>query len=193
MKARSRLQQRYDHRLRDLVRRTGDVSIATDLGAPRSTARAWLAAAPTVVVSLELADFTESELRQEILKLRQRVDKLAALLRLALALVHASGFSLSRERLPDGPTKLRMLRAVDRARKCLPLRGILRFLHLSPSRFHAWRRRQTACALDDQASCPRTSAASSTARRRGSSSPCSCGSAGPRCTIAATTARASIT
>ena len=30
-------------------------------------------------------------------------------------------------------------------------------LGLSPSRFQAWRRRQTACALDDQPSCPRTS------------------------------------
>ncbi|HZM93548.1 MAG TPA: hypothetical protein VFB92_09010, partial [Vicinamibacterales bacterium] len=34
-----RAQQRYDHRLRDLVRGTGDVTIATDLGVPRSTAR----------------------------------------------------------------------------------------------------------------------------------------------------------
>jgi hypothetical protein len=30
---------RYDHRLRDLVRHTGDVTIATDPGVPRSTAR----------------------------------------------------------------------------------------------------------------------------------------------------------
>src|ERR1700676_3277809 len=29
------VQQRYDHRLRDLVQRTGDVTVATDLGAPR--------------------------------------------------------------------------------------------------------------------------------------------------------------
>jgi putative transposase len=39
----------------------------------------------------------------------------------------------------------------------MPLRGILRFLQLSPSRFHAWRRRQRACVLEDQASCPRSS------------------------------------
>jgi hypothetical protein len=44
----SRPQQRYDHRLRDLVQRTGDLTIATDLGVPRSTARGWLGA-PTVV------------------------------------------------------------------------------------------------------------------------------------------------
>ncbi len=49
----ARLPQRYDHRLRDLVQRTGDVTIATDLGVPRSTARGWLGKAPKVVVSLD--------------------------------------------------------------------------------------------------------------------------------------------
>ena len=38
----ARPQQRYDHRLRHLVQRTGDVTVATDLGVPRSTARGWL-------------------------------------------------------------------------------------------------------------------------------------------------------
>ena len=35
--------QRYDHRLRHLVQRTGDVTLAMDLGVPRSTARRSLA------------------------------------------------------------------------------------------------------------------------------------------------------
>jgi hypothetical protein len=39
MTRRARPQQRYDHRLRDLVRQTGDVTLATDLGVPRSTGR----------------------------------------------------------------------------------------------------------------------------------------------------------
>ena len=64
---------------------------------------------------------------------------------------------MSGERLPDGPDKLRILRAIDQARACIPLRALLRLLRLSPSRFHAWRRRHTVCALDDQSSCPRTS------------------------------------
>ncbi len=153
----ARPQQRYDHRLRNLVQRTGDVTVATDLGVPRSTARGWRRAAPTVVVCLDVVDLTEPELRQEILKLRRRVQKLAALLRLALALLRTSGFSLTGERLPDGRAKTRILRAADRAHEYLPLRAILRFLRVSPSRFHAWRRRQSACALDDQSSCPRTS------------------------------------
>src|SRR5438128_9341062 len=38
----ARVQQRSDHRLRNLVQRTGDVTIATDLGVPRSTAP-WVA------------------------------------------------------------------------------------------------------------------------------------------------------
>ena len=137
----ARPQQRYDHRLRNLVQRTGDVTVAIDLGVPRSTVRGWLGA-PMVVVSLDDADLTEIELRQEVLKLRRRVQKLTALLRLVLALLRTSGFRLTGARLPDGPAKLRILRAVDRAREHLPLRAVLRFLRLSPSRFHAWRRRQ---------------------------------------------------
>ena len=151
-----RPQQRYDHRLRHLVQRTGDVTIATDLGVPRSTARGWLVSAPTVVVCLDVANLTEPELRQEVLKLRRRVQKLRALLRLALALLRTSGFTLTGVRLPDGGAKMRILRAADRAREYLPLRAVLRFLDVSPSRFHAWHR-QTACALNDQSSCPRTS------------------------------------
>ena len=156
MPSTARPQQRYDHRFRDLVRRTRNVTLATDHGVPRSTARGWLRRAPEIIVSLDVAALTEAELRQEILRLRRRVQKLAALLRLVLAVHRASGFTLSRERLPDGRAKRQILRAVDRARACIPLRALLGLLRLSPSRFHAWQR-QDACALDDQSSCPRTS------------------------------------
>ena len=152
-----RPQQRYDHRLRALVQRTGDVTLATALGVPRSTARGWLGQAPTVVVSFDVTDLRPSELQHEVLKLRRRVKKLTALLRLALALRRSSGVTLTHARLPDGHAKIRILRAVDRARPFVPLRALLRFLRLSPSRFHAWRQLQHACALDDQSSCPHTS------------------------------------
>jgi hypothetical protein len=119
--------RRYDHRLRNLVERTSDVSVATDLGVPRSTARGWRGGTPTVVVGLDVADLTEPELRQEVLQLRRRVQKLTALLRLALALLQTSGFRLTGARLPNGRAKMRILRAVDGARDCLPLRTVLRF------------------------------------------------------------------
>jgi putative transposase len=150
-------QQRYDHRLRDLVRRTGDVTIATDLGIPRSTARGWLAKAPNAVVSLDVTNLNAFELQQEILVLRRRVKKLRALLRLALALRRSSGFALTHQRLPEGRAKIRVLRAVECARAFVSLQALLRFLRLSPTRFHAWRRRPDACALEDQSSCPHTS------------------------------------
>jgi hypothetical protein len=115
-------------------------------------------AAQTVVVCLDVADFTEPELRHEVLKLLRRVRRLTALLRLALALLRTSGSSLTEARLPDGRAKMRIQRAVDQAREYLSrLQGVLRSLRVSPSRFHAWRRRQSACVLDDQSSWPRTS------------------------------------
>src|SRR5262249_9241861 len=150
-----RPQQRYDHRLCDLVHNTGDVTIATNLGVPRSTAPGWLRKAPRVPGRMEVHNL--EELQQEILELRRRVKKLTALLRLALALLRSSGFSLAHGRLPDGRDKARIVRAVDRARGVVPLRTLLRFLRLSQSRFHAWRRLQHACALDDHPSCPHTS------------------------------------
>jgi hypothetical protein len=108
MPATARLQRRYDHRLRHLVQRTGDVAVATDRGVPASTARGWLSPARTVVVCLDVAELAEPELRQGVLKLRRRVQKLRALLRLALAMLRTSGFRLTGARLPDGRAKLRI-------------------------------------------------------------------------------------
>ena len=122
-----RPQKRYDHRLRELVRGTGNVTIATDLGVPRSTARGWLRETPKVVVRLNATNLTASELQQEIVALRRRVRKLTALLRLALALLRSSGFTLAHKRLRDGRDKTRIVRAVDRAREFVPLRALLRF------------------------------------------------------------------
>jgi len=64
-----RPQQRYDHRLRDLVHNTGDVTIATDLGVPRSTARGWLRTAPRVAVTIDVTNVKTQELQQEVREL----------------------------------------------------------------------------------------------------------------------------
>jgi len=96
-----RRQRRYDHRLRDLVQHTGDMTIATDLGVPRSTARGWIGNGQTAVLSLDVTNLKALELQQEVLELRRRVKKLTALLRLALALLRTSGFTLTHARLPE--------------------------------------------------------------------------------------------
>ena len=65
-----RRQRTYDHRLRELVRKTGDLTIATEIGVPRSTAAGWIRAEPVEVVTLDILDKTEPALQAEVLKLR---------------------------------------------------------------------------------------------------------------------------
>lgn len=127
------------------------------VGVPRSTARGWLTSSPTCIVTLDVADRRVPELQKEVLRLRRRVRKLTALLRLLLVVIRVSGFTLICERLPVGRSKRQILRAVESARRFVPSRRLLRFLGMSPSRFHAWRRRDGECVLDDQSSCPRNS------------------------------------
>ena len=72
--------QRYDHRLRDLVRSAGDISHATRLGIPRSTAFGWLSTNQSEVVTLDVTDKDLINLQKEVLILRKRVEWLIALL-----------------------------------------------------------------------------------------------------------------
>jgi transposase InsO family protein len=77
--------------------------------------------------------------------------------------MRASGFRLEGNRLPVGEAKAGILRAVSSAEPFLPLAIILRILGLEAGRYHAWRRAERACALDDRPSCPQTSPAQLTA------------------------------
>ena len=93
------MQQRYDHRLRDLVHSTGDIGHATRRGVPRSTARGWLTSPRAKVVTVDVVDLDVLRLQQEVLALRQRAEWLIAMLRLVVVLLKASGFSLAGVRL----------------------------------------------------------------------------------------------
>ena len=150
------MQQRYDHRLRDLVQSTGDLGHTTRRGVPRSTARGWLTSPRAKVVTVDVVDLDVLRLQQEVLALRQRVEWLVAMLRLVVVLLKASGFSLAGARLPQGTRKVSLLRAIDRSRSVLSLRVVLRVLRLSQSRYHSWKR-ANQCGLKDMPSCPRSS------------------------------------
>lgn len=100
-----RTQRTYDHRLKDLVRETGDIRLATKQGVPRSTARGWLRWPRKDVVTLDVLDMQEGMLRREVLVLLQSNRKLTAILRLLITLVRVSGFSLGSGRVPDGNRK----------------------------------------------------------------------------------------
>jgi len=150
-----RPQQVYDHRLRNLVRETGDLRIATEVGVPRSTAAGWLHAEPQPVVSLDVLDMREPQLQAELVKQRRRVRLLGGVVGLLMAVLRLSGFRLDGKRLPDGRDQKVLLRAVERARAVLPLRAVLRVLKISASRFHDYNRRNK-CQLAERTSCPRS-------------------------------------
>jgi len=65
----NRAQQRYDHRLRDLVRSSGNIKHATQFGVPRATAHGWLTSDPVAIVSGDVFDM--DILQEEVLALRK--------------------------------------------------------------------------------------------------------------------------
>ena len=110
----------------------------------------------TTVVTLNVANHDTIRLRQEVMALRRRVDRLVALLRLMVLLLKVSGFSFAKVRLPDGAAKARLLRAIDQSRSHFTLRAVLRSVGLSHTKYHAWSN-ETPCGLNDRPSCPRGS------------------------------------
>jgi hypothetical protein len=101
-------------------------------------------------------DHDPQRLLDSIARLDRQARILAAVVRLLLAMLRASGFSLVSRRLPDGAAKADILRAIESAQPFLPLAIILRVLRLEPAHYYAWRRDAVVCDLDDRPSCPRT-------------------------------------
>jgi putative transposase len=151
-----RLRRAYDHRLREYVVRSGVRSLGRHVGIPRSTVSTWQRRGLRPVVTIDPLDQDWQRLLDSIAKLDRRARVLAAVVRLLLALLRVSGFSLAGRRLPDGAAKADVLRTIESAQAILPLALILRVLRLEPARYHAWRHAGTACSLDDRPSCPRT-------------------------------------
>jgi transposase InsO family protein len=152
-----RPQRSYDHRLVRLVQETGDPSIATGLGVPKSTAYGWLRRAPRSVTTAPGEDADSVlQLRRENALLKKRLRRLRAILRVLFVLFRIVKPDLAHLRIP-APEKESLLRAVDRTRGPLGLRRVLSLFGLSAARLHAWRVAAAACQLEDQPSCPKTS------------------------------------
>jgi len=151
-----RRQRSYDHRLVQLVQQTGDASIATRIGVPRSTARDWIRRALRPVTTTAVADDALAELRARVARLERRNELLRSVLRILFALLKALKPDLSRLRVP-APDKARLLRAFDRTRGGIGLQRALGIVGLSPSRLRSWRQAERGCHLDDEPSCPKSS------------------------------------
>ncbi len=150
----ARQQNRYDHRLQELVRSSGDIHLATRIGVPRSTASGWLRKEISTVVSMNVSSTSKKDLEAEVLKLRKRIELLTVLLRAVVAFVKAAGLSLTHTRIPDAASKRKIMRAVERATNSRQRRRVLQLIGLSSARYHSWRRSELGCELDDQSSCP---------------------------------------
>jgi putative transposase len=146
----------YDHRIRDLVCQARDPAPFAQLGIPRSTAASWVSRGSRPVVTTELFAQDERALRARVLKLERRVQLLVGIVHLLFVLARLFDARLSGERVPTGDAKARIIAAVERARRRIPLTVALRAIGLSASRYHAWVRLEQSCGLDDRTSCPRT-------------------------------------
>ncbi|MCA9123726.1 MAG: DDE-type integrase/transposase/recombinase [Planctomycetaceae bacterium] len=105
---------------------------------------------------MDVLDIDAKALQREVLSLQRRVTRLLALLHLVVVAIKVAEFSFDRVRLPDGTRKQRLLQAVERARAHRPLRGALKLIGLSSTRYYAWLGKHE-CGLDDQSCCPKSS------------------------------------
>jgi transposase InsO family protein len=150
----TRKHRRYDHRLRELVRSTGNIDVAVRRGVPRSTAYGWLGKSHAEVITLDVLETDARQLRREIVALRRRNARLIALLRLIVTVLKATGFSLSRIRVPEESAKRQLLRAIEQSRAHFKLHAVFRVIGLTYARYYAWNREE--CELDDSSSCPKS-------------------------------------
>lgn len=130
MSTATRTLRRYDHRLKELVRSTGDIHLAVDCGVPRSTAYGWLTRPHAEVVSIEVCDKDVAELQRKVLLLRRHNARLVAVLRLVVTVVKAMGFPMAYVRLTEKNKRIRILRAIEQARVHFDLRTVLRVIDL---------------------------------------------------------------
>jgi hypothetical protein len=110
----------YDHRLREQVVRTGTRCLPKHVAIPRSTVSTWRRRGSRPVVTIAPMELDRQQLGDTIAKLELQKRILAAVVRVLLAMLRASGFPLAGERLPEGAAKAGILRAITRDSRAHP-------------------------------------------------------------------------
>ena len=146
----------YDHRIREAICASGDPNLFPALGIPRWTALSWIRRGCPEVVELNAGHDFDADHHERVRKLERRIAVLIAVVRLLLLMLRLSGFRLDWTRMPEEARKKAVLGVIAKARGTLGLRAVLRILKMSSSRYHAWRRAEVACELQDASSCPRS-------------------------------------
>ena len=146
----------YDHRLCDAIAATGNAYLFRNVPIPASTRRTWARGEVRPVVAAVEVELEVYELLEQVDQLRQRTRTQAAIIGLLVRLLNLRGGKLDADRVPDGVTKSVVLRAIASASGVVSLGTALRIVGISSARYHAWRRREEGCGLDDQPSCPKS-------------------------------------
>jgi hypothetical protein len=115
------LRRAYDHRLREQVLRAGTRTLTRHLAIPRSTVSTWRRRGLRPVTTIEPIELDRQQLLDLVAKLDRRARILAAVVRILLALLRASGFTLAGGRLPEGAAKAGILLAISTATPVLPV------------------------------------------------------------------------
>ena len=151
-----RVRRTYDHRLRDAIAATGNADLFRDVAIPASTRRTWARGDVRPVVASVDVELEVYELLEQVDTLRRRAKMQAAVIGLLVRLLTLRGGNLDGDRVPDGATKSSVLRAIASATVLLPLGTALKIVGVSSARYHAWRRKEEGCGLEDQPSGPKS-------------------------------------
>ena len=147
----------YDHRIRAAVVATGNPYLFPKLNIPKATARTWIRRGSRKVVAAANDNPDDgATLPAEIAELRTKAEMYLPIASVLLVVLRMFGLKLDGNRVPDGPDKAKLLRAMKVASSYVPQGRLLKLIGLSPSRYHAWKRRKLTCKLDDESSCPRS-------------------------------------
>ncbi len=151
-----RVRRSYDHRLRDAIAATGNAYLFRNVPIRASTRRTWARGEVRPVVAAVDVELEVYELLERVDKLRQRTKALAAIIGLLVRLLNLRRGKLEADRVPDGQSKSAVLRAIASASGLLSLGTTLKIVGVSSGRYHAWRRKEEGCGLDDQPNCPKS-------------------------------------
>ena len=122
---------------------------------PRSTARYWIKSYDRSA----RADYQ----KEEVARLKAKNQKLKTALKmekvkLKVLMVTIDAFQISFDQLkvPKAEDKIKILDAIEEARKLFQLKTCLELIGFSKSRYQKWKARKKKCCLDDRSHCPKS-------------------------------------
>ena len=149
--------QRYDHRIRNMIVKSGNPNLFPKLQIPKSTVRDWFRKGPADVITVLELDLDQEDLLLKVQHLESQLAKAEVQATLITKTIKILGFELQYRRLPKAEVKEQILLALAEASKVVPLVTCLTWIGLSAARYYAWVKRSAQCMLEDLSSCPKLS------------------------------------